>query len=301
MSVKAVEVCIVGGGPAGLSAALVLGRCRRSVVVFDSGQPRNSASRALHAYLTRDGTPPLDLRRMGRDELRAYPSVEVVEDEVATIRRQVDRFTLETRNGREVTSRFLLLATGRVDVLPEVSRAKEFYGRGLYHCPYCDGWEHRDGRLAVTGSGAVDLALELLTWSDRVLLCPDEDAPLDEPALAHLRQRGVAIAPAPVAGLSGPAGGSLEQLTLKNGDEVPCDALFFCSECRQRSPFGELLGCSFDDAGSVKCTGHAATGVPGLYVAGNVRGGLHLAIMAAAEGAEAAVAINEAILDQDVA
>ncbi len=300
MSTHAVEVCIVGGGPAGLSAALVLGRCRRSVTLFDAGEPRNAVSRALHAYLTRDGTPPLDLRRMGREELRGYPSVEIVDDEVVVIHRQVDRFALETRGSRRVTSRFLLLATGRIDVLPELERAKEFYGRGLYHCPYCDGWEHRDGRLAVVGVGAIDLALELLTWSDRVMVCPEEGSTIDEDMMARLQRRGISVARAPLVGLCGPQGGPLERLLLKNGEEVPCDALFFCSECRQRSPFGEILGCSFDDDGSVKCTGHAATGVPGLYVAGNVRGGLHLAIMAAAEGAEAAVAINEAILEQDL-
>lgn len=292
-----VDVCIIGAGPAGLSAATILGRCRRNVVVFDSGQPRNAASRGLHGFLTRDGIPPLELRTIGRTEIARYPSVRIVDVAVASVRRHAGGFEVVTADSHAIQARILLLATGRVDVLPEIPGFRSFYGRGVYHCPYCDGWEHRDRDLIAYGDcpGVVSLALELRTWSPHVTLCPvTGHAPAPEHR-AKLAQAGIAIAPRAIAELTGPKNGDLTGVRLEDASILPCDALFFISPVPQKSALPASLGCRLDDEGSVVCEDHAATGVPGLYVAGNVRGGIHLAIMAAAEGAEAAVAINEAL------
>src|SRR5690606_18414306 len=155
------EVCIVGGGPAGLSAALILGRCRRDVVVFDSGKPRNLASRALHGYLTRDGTHPIELRGLRRNQLAAYPSIAVRDLEVAAARRERDGFVVTAADGSETAARILLLATGRLDNVPPAPGFAALYGHGVYHCPYCDGWEHRDETVVIHGHGenAFDEAL----------------------------------------------------------------------------------------------------------------------------------------------
>src|SRR4051812_46886011 len=169
------DVIIVGGGPAGLNAALVLGRCRRSVLVFDSGKPRNGVSRALHGYLSREGISPLELRRLGRDQLSHYPTVEFRDETIVSAKPQENGFEVSTLGGERAYSRQLLLATGRIDAVPEKPGFREFYGRGVYHCPYCDGWEYRDRPLVVYGGAqsAVDLALELLTWSAEVTVCAD--------------------------------------------------------------------------------------------------------------------------------
>src|SRR4051794_12723796 len=174
------DVLIVGGGPAGLSAALVLGRCRRRVLVVDSGRPRNAAARAMHGYLSRDGIRPRELLRLGRAEVERY-GVEVLDAEVDSARALAPGevsdpcagFEVVTEVGQRFRSRKLLLATGVQDVLPPIEGAERYFGRGVHHCPYCDGWEHRDRNLVAYGAGhaATGLALSLRTWSGRVTTC----------------------------------------------------------------------------------------------------------------------------------
>src|SRR5579863_927962 len=137
------DVIIVGAGPAALSAALILGRCRRRVLVCDTGQPRNAASRALHGFLSRDGIEPGELLRSGREQLRRYETVEVLDIAVVDAVRKDDSFEMILEDGSRVTSRKLLLAGGVIDELPPIEGFAGFYGHGVYHCPYCDGWEVR--------------------------------------------------------------------------------------------------------------------------------------------------------------
>ena len=296
------DVCIVGAGAAGLSAALLLGRCRRDVVVFDSAKPRNSVSRALHGFLTRDGIPPWDLRELGRQQLAAYPSVQLRELTVVSVTRRQDRFELRTSDDQVTAARMLLLATGRTDELPDRPGFRALYGRGVYHCPFCDGWEHRDEALVTYGRGtdAFDVACELLTWSDRVTLCSDGPPELSEEQRTRLAVNGIAINETPVRELRAAADSTLECVAFANGETLRCGALFFVTAAPQKSHLPESLGCVFDESGGVKCKEHAATDVPGLFVAGNVRCGIHLAITAAAEGAEAAIAINDALLELEL-
>ncbi len=287
------DVIIVGGGPAGLSAALVLARCRRRVLILDANQPRNAAARALHGYLTRDGTPPSLLRELGWADVARYPGVERVEVEVVDAVRERSGFWVRMGGGGEARGRLLLLATGRIDPLPDVAGLAEFYGRGVYHCPYCDGWENRDRALAVIGGGAAAFSLgeELLTWSDRVTVCTQGE----RVAAERGRGSGLVLRHEQIEGVES-EGGVLRGLRLLGGGLLRCDAVFFPTACAQRSDLPARLGCVIDDEESVHCGAQASTEVPGLYVAGNVRRGVHLAITAAAEGAEAAIAMNEALL-----
>lgn len=293
------DVCIVGAGPAGLSAALILGRCRRDVVVFDAGRPRNAASRGLHGFITRDGMPPQKLRELAREELAKYPSVKLIDRQVTQLARCGAAFEARTDDGKVVAARILLLATGRDDDLPERPGFRELFGRGVYHCPICDGWEHRDQPLAVygRGEGAIDVALELLSWSREVLWCTDGPGAVGQAQRERLAKNGIAVRETALAGLHAGADGMLAKIAFEDGTTAPCGALFFVTDTPQKSGLPEALGCRFGESGGVLCDAHAATGVPGLFVAGNVRCGLHLAITAAAEGAEAAVAINEALCD----
>jgi thioredoxin reductase len=295
-------VCIIGGGPAGLSAGLILGRCRRKVVVIDSGRPRNAASRGLHGFLTRDGIHPAKLRELGRAELARYPTVVVRDVEVMRANARPGGFRVVTADGVTVDSRILLLATGRDDRLPAQPGFVELYGRGVYHCPFCDGWEHRDQPLVAYGQGeaAFEIALELLTWSHRVSMCSDGPAQLDEAQKQRLSANGIALCEDEIAGLEADADGMLERVRFTADEPLACRALFFVSDCPQKSELPAGLGCSFEETGGVKCDEHAATNVPGLFVAGNVRCGLHFAVTAAAEGADAAVAINQKFLDDDL-
>ena len=202
------DAIIVGAGPAGLSAALILGRCRRKVLVCDTGEPRNAVSRGLHGFLTRDGIEPSEFLRIGREQLRPYPSVEFRDVEVTDAESVNDRFEIALGDGSRFSSRKLLLATGVVDNIPEIEGIEPLYGRSVFHCPYCDGWEMRDQALAVygKGEGGYGLALKLITWSDDLVLCTDGPAELGGEALEQLSRHGIRLREEGIVRLEGGGG-----------------------------------------------------------------------------------------------
>ena len=298
------DVAIVGGGPAGLSAAIVLGRARRRVLLCDHGKPRNYAARAIHGYLGLEGIAPAELRQRGCDEARRG-GVEIIDAEVtaacqtSSVESRYSRFELSAENRPAVTARKLLLATGLSDVLPEIENIRDFYGTSVHHCPYCDGWEHRFARLAAVGDGeaAVGLALSLRTWSSHVIACTNGGAvsPSDQERMERNR---IAHRPETVVALSGRAG-ALESIQFNSGPALPCDALFFSADKKQRSHLPEMLGLECDGDGCVKTEGKQGTGIRGLFLAGDADGDVQFAIVAAAEGAIAATAINRELQDED--
>lgn len=296
------DVIIVGGGPAGLSAALLLGRCRRRVLVCDSGQYRNAASRATHGFLTRDGSDPAESRRIACEQLRRYETVELRPVEVTDAVRVNDRFEVALPDGTRLTSRKLLLATGVVDQVPAIPGLEPLYGRSVFHCPYCDGWEVRDQPLAVYGRGVRGrgLALELTAWSDDLVLCTDGPADLRVGDRERLARNGIVIREERIARLEG-TDGLLERIVFTSGEALARAALFFNTGQRQRSDLPAKLGCQFTPSGDVWTGAYEASNVPGLYVAGDASRLVQLAIVAAAEGAEAAFAINTALLKKDLA
>lgn len=296
------DAIIVGAGPAGLSAALILGRCRRRTLVIDQGHPRNEAAHELHGFLTRDGIPPAELLRLGRDQLGQYETVELREGEARAASRHEGFFELTLATGERCQGRLLLLATGMMDDLPEVNGMSEFYGRGVHHCPYCDGWEHRDQSIVIygRGRGVAALALEITIWSRDLTLCADGPADLEEKDRARLEKRGIAVREERIAHVEG-RDGWLERVVFASGESIPCKALFFSERPRQRCDLPESLGCEFTESGAVRTGEHEATNVPGLYVAGDASRRVQLAIIAAAEGAGAAFAINTALLKSDLA
>ena len=298
-----IDVIIVGAGPAGLSAALILGRCRRSVIVFDTGVPRNAASQALHGYLTRDGISPRELLRIGRAELAQYNTVAIRDAEVVSAECQRDaRFGVTLASGERITSRKLLLATGVVDNLPEIDGFRECYGRSVFHCPYCDGWEVRDQPIAIYGQGerGVGLSLELTAWSRDLVLCTNGPAGIDDEGRARLTKNGIAVREDRIARLEADEG-RLESVTFVDGSRVPRRALFFTTGQNQRSGLLGQLGCEFNDKGTVRTGKYETTHLRGLYVAGDASRAVQWVVVAAAEGAEAAYAINTDLLKEDLA
>src|SRR5688572_24686240 len=294
------ETVIIGGGPAGLNAALVLGRCRRRVLLCDSGEYRNAASRGLHAFLTRDGIDPTDLRRLGREEIARY-GVEARETKVDDVRRDRDRFVI-TLAGEQIESRTLLIATGVVDRVPPLAGIDDLYGRSVFHCPYCDGWEARDAPLAAYGKGdkGVKLALSLLRWSRDVVLCTDGPARLRAPERARLARHGVAVHEGRVDRLEGDDG-ALRRIVFQDGDVLERRFMFFKTGHDQRSDLAARLGCKFDDKGAVKTNSLKGTHMEGLYVLGDASEDMQLAIVAAAEGVKAGFAANELLHHRETA
>lgn len=301
MSEPVFDVIIVGAGPAGLSAALVLGRCRRRVLICDSGHPRNAATRNLHGFLTRDGINPTEFLRLGREQLGPYESVELRETEVRDARRLAKGFELTLNTGERVSSRKLLLATGVVDELPQIEGLSEFYGRSVFHCPYCDGWEMRDQPLAVYGhgEGGMGLALELLLWSRDLVLCSDGPSQLSEDELQRLARHDIPVREDRIIRLLG-ADGVLESIVFENGELLARRGMFFSTGQRQSSELPKQLGCEFTEQGCVDTGEHETTNVQGLYVAGDASRLVQFVIIAASEGAQAAVAINKELMKEDL-
>jgi thioredoxin reductase len=295
------DCLVAGAGPAGLSAALMLGRCRRRVLVCDTGAPRNRWSHAVHGFLTRDGTPPARLLALAREELRPYDTVELCDARVVDAMPVSGGFVVRCEDGREVRCRKLLLATGVVDELPAIPGIDALYGRSVHHCPYCDGWEWRDQPIASYGReehGAV-LALSLSHWSRNVLVCTDGAASLSTEMRERLRARGIQVREDRVVRLEGQAG-LLERIVFDAGPAEARRALFFATGQRQASELPARLGCRFTENGTVATGKCEATNVPGLYVCGDASKEAQFVVVAAAEGAEAAMAINKALLEEEL-
>lgn len=292
------DVVIVGGGPAGLSAALVLGRARRRVVVIDAGRPRNHASHAVHGFLTREGTPPLELLTIAREQLRPY-GTELLDGEVVTARRSGRGFEVELDDASRLFARRLLLATGMRDRLPDVDGFAPLYGKTAHHCPYCDGWEARDQPLVAYARGpdAGEYALLLASWSRDVLLCTDGE-PLAPGWAGRLARAGIAVRTDRVARLDGHRG-HLERVVFEGGDSIARRALFFHLGCEESTGIAERLGCRTSDEEGVVSDDYEESTQPGVWVAGDASKDVLLAIVAAAEGAKAAVDIHRSLVEED--
>jgi thioredoxin reductase len=296
------DVIVVGAGPAGLSAALILGRCRRRVLVCDSGRPRNAASQAMHGYLTRDGVSPREFLDLGRAQLEQYDTVQVIDVAVEAATCQgANRFSVTLATGETHVARKLLLATGVVDHVPQIPGFAELYGRSVFHCPYCDGWEIRDEPWAVYGKGerAYGLALELTTWTRDMVVCTDGPAEMDGRQRARLDRLGISVREDKVVRLEG-ADGILSRVVFAAGDPLARRALFFTTGQEQRSQLALALGCEFNDKGTVRTGKYETTHLAGLYVAGDASRAVQWVVVAAAEGAEAAFAINTDLLREDL-
>lgn len=293
--VERYDVIIVGGGPSGLSAALVLGRCRRRVVVFDSGRYRNASSHALHGFLSRDGTSPAELLRIAREQLGPY-DVQIRPGVVQSACAVADEFRVTLEGGECATASKLIVATGVVDKLPEIDGVREFYGTSIHHCPYCDGWESRDLPIAVYGRGhaGCELALSMQTWSSDVILLTDGPARLRGTERALLARHGIEIRTERITRLEG-RDGALERVVFAGGTALDRRKLFFTTGQKQHSPLAETLGCVRTSKGAIHTNRYEESSVPGVYVVGDASRDPQLVVIAAAEGAKAAFAVNSAL------
>ena len=296
------DVIIIGAGPAGLSAALMLGRCRRRVLVCDTGRPRNAASHAMHGFLSRDGMPPRDFLRIAREQLRQYDTVELRDIEVTAAECRDARFHVTLADGSSLDTRKLLIATGVVDNLPEIPGFRELYGTSVFHCPYCDGWEVRDQPLAIYGRSdrGAGVALELTAWSRDLVLCTDGPSEIEAESLERLTRHRIAVREERIVRLEGNGDGILQRIVFDKGEPLDRRALFFTTGQYQRSDLLLRLGCEFNDKGTVRTGKYETTHLAGLFVAGDASRAVQWVIVAAAEGAEAAFAINTDLLKEDL-
>ena len=287
------DVVVVGGGPAGLTSALILGRCRRRVLVFDTGNQRNKASGAIHGFPTRDGERPQVFLATLRSELSAY-GVRIIKKRIASVHKTGDGFLVNSSDGGEYRSAMVLLATGLSDELPPIPGIQKYYGKGVFHCPYCDGYEYSDKPWVVcafSGKAAVEVCLRVKTWTSDIVLLASYARVLTQREESLLKRNGIKISWQKVRSVAG-RNGHIRGLVMADGRQMACDAFMFSSPSLQQSGIALELGCTFNRQGQVRTNRLQQTCVPGLYAAGDMARDMELMVIAASEGAKAAVAMN---------
>ena len=293
------DVAIVGGGPAGLSASLFLARYLHSVVVIDSGDPRNWETRGINAFLGLPSITPAELRAKGRDEARKY-GVELVDDCVDRVQKlTTERFVLTLHSSNVYEARRLLLAIGLKDVWPDIPGLGRVYGETAHVCPDCDGFEARDKKTVVIGNGrkAVGMALNLATWTRDLIICTNGLPPdMDEPEYCQkLDALNIPVITDKVMRV-GERRGQLHCLELEGGMSLDAEKLFFAIGQYPADDLGAQLSCTRDSGGHIVVDRHYNTSVESVFDAGDIVPGSQLAIAAAADGAIAALSIHKSLV-----
>lgn len=288
----AVDVLVVGGGPAGLSAATWLGRYQRRTLIVDAGEHRNRFTDRIHGLLGQDPVSPQDLLTQARAGLAQYEQVTIHEGTVSSVDRTEDGRFRATVDGTLVVAERVVLAAGVRDQLPAITGIEEHYGTDVYHCPACDGHEFRGRNVIALGAGehVPAYAAELFEWAEAVCIVTDTDEPaFDETQRETLSRHGIRVVDGVADALLG-APGFLEGLRLRDGTTVAADAVFFSYAHHPRSDLARHLGCELDDTGLVVVDGDQCTSIDGLYAVGDITPGIQLVPVAISQGVIGAVA-----------
>ncbi len=297
---KLFDVIIVGGGPAGLNAAVVLGRCNRHVLLFDHGKQRNIMSHGMHNFLTRDDISPKQFLEYSHAEIKKY-GVKMKRVEVTSAKKMATgNFQVTDIKGKQYHSKKMILATGVKDKIPDIPGTDKFYGTSIHHCPYCDGWEHNGEKIAVyakTNSG-IDLAETLLVWSDDITLFTDGEKYLTPQKRKKLERLKIKWREEKVTAFKG-KGKIIKYVEMQDGGNVDCDALFFSTGYSVQCQLVESLGCTTDKNKIALTNKSQKTNIDGCYVAGDTDKDVQFVVVAAAEGAKAAVYINKELMEED--
>ncbi|WP_178359990.1 NAD(P)/FAD-dependent oxidoreductase [Mycolicibacterium hippocampi] len=298
------ECLVIGGGAAGSSAALVLGRARKRTLVIDAGRQSNRAAHGIGGLLGHDGRPPAELYELGRKELEQYPSVEVRSGEVRIAKRCGTGFQVELADGTRERVKRVLLAMGMDYRPPELPGLEEIWGTSVFHCPFCHGWEVRDQPLAVLAEGerAVHMATLMRGWSDDVVLLTGGSGGLDAEHRAGLSGAGVTVDDRQVAGLASERG-ELTAVVFADGSRLPRRGLLVSTTLHQRTDLAAQLGVKFAAAGpvsvdAIEVDAMSRTSVPGVFAAGDVCAQMPQVAAAVSAGSLAAVSVVQSLMEE---
>ena len=300
MPAKRYDIAVVGGGPAGLSAALWLARYLHKVVVVDSGDPRNWETRGINGYLGHQGIRSPDLRAIGRSECAEY-GVEFVGGIVdEAINETGELFAICLRDGSTIEAPRILLAIGLKDVWPNIPGLDQCYGETVHVCPDCDGYETRDKKTVVVGTGrkAVGMALALTTWTRQIVICTNGEPPdLEQEVLDQLKALNIPLLDGPIRCVVS-KDREISGVELEDGMSLDCERLYFAIGQYPSDDLGAQLGCKRDQLGRLVIDEHNHTSVKNVYAAGDIAHAPQLAIVAASSGAVAAMAIHASLIPE---
>lgn len=285
------DVLIIGGGPAGLSAALALGRARRRVLLCDAGPRRNATAAQIHNFVTRDGTPPSEFRAIARAQLGEYPSVEIRDEAVQALTGSRGEFRAQTATG-EVLARRVILCVGMIDLVPDIEGFRALWGRSIFQCPYCHAWEVRERPFAVLARTPelLEFSIVLRAWTTQVTVLTEGVTPPPE-VMARLQRAGIRLDDRRLARLEA-EDDHLARIVFDTGDPLPCAALFV-RPVQEQTPLVRSLGLATTGAGYVQVDEmRRETSTPGIYAAGDLTSPMQAAIAASAMGMMAAAALN---------
>jgi len=299
---KLFDCAIIGGGPAGLNAALILGRARRNVMLFDNDNARNAITQESHGFITRDGIKPKKFREIAHKEIARYPSVISANREVTSVSKKKSKFELVTSKKERYESKTIIISTGLKDVLPSIDNIHDYYGKSLFHCPYCDGWELRNKPLVIIiGEQAQGFHFiqTIYNWSKDLIVCTNGDLFENSGQKRFLNNKGIRIIEYKIKKFVG-KNGQMEKVVFENGESASRRGGFVMPQMIQASDFGKQLGCKYNSLGGIAVDSFGRTNIKGIYAAGDasVVNPAQI-IIAAAEGVRAAAGVNSDLTQKE--
>lgn len=287
------DVIIIGGGAAGLSAGLILGRFRRSVMICDNRQPRNAKSTGVHGFLSRDGILPQELLHIAREQLTPHSTVQFSSQTVVDIVQADSHFLVHFQDGTSAPTKKILFATGVKDILPPIDGIAELWGQAVFHCPYCHGWEVRDRALAVVANGAnaIHITKLLRALNNDIVICTNGASDIDASDRRQLDHLGINVIQTPILRLER-QDTKLDGIVFTDGSFLAREALFIRPPQQQHSTLPAKLGCAMTEQGYIAVNELGKTSLDGVFAAGDMTSPAQQVIHAASRGAMAAAGIN---------
>lgn len=264
------DCVVVGGGPSGLNASLVLARAKRNIILFDEDKPRNAITHESHGFLTRDGIKPSEFKKVAKDQIRKYPNLSIQNQRVTNIQKENQFFQIHTGDGKAYRSKKVILSTGLKDVMPQIEGLHDFYGTSLFICPFCDGWELKDRPIVIISEDerTFHLTKMVFNWSKDLVVCTNGKKILTSEQRESFEKNDIQVIEDEISVLQGDKG-QLASIQFTNGKEIRRDGGFISSKLEQASPLAQLLGCTITKNGGIETDAFGRTNIEGVYASGD--------------------------------